>query len=315
MGLSGAGLVVALALSTLNAAHSGPLLDSLYSDTLGSTANKGSGFCALGDLFFCDGDYARASMFYERAFATTQDYRHALLRSAALVAQRSDAAAERVLKDILKAAPQHYRAEAFFYLGLVQWQRNSHSQALDCFIESLEGSDSVGWYLPALTGAWYSAQAMGFTGQAERYLQRIRRVGTPLLEEKILAKKASTSYALGKTPPPQPPAPKPPKTEQATVLVSAPTQSGDSATAPARGKAAVEQFTVQVGSFSAKSNAQEVYAKLKKDFATVSIKSATVGEGTFYRVHVGSFANREAAEQFARRQIEPRKMTFKIVAR
>lgn len=309
-----AGMVVALTLNTAQATPAGALLDSLYADTLGSGAQKTRGLWALGEFFYSDADYVRASALYGRAFDSSRDYRYALQQAAALVAQRSQAEAEALLKDIVKSAAKQYRAEAFYYLGLVQWQRNNHSQALDCFIESLEGPDSVSWYVPALTGAWYNARAMGFTGQAERYLQQIRTVGTPLLEEKLLTAQASANYAFGKTPPR--PTPQPPKPADAPVLVSAPPLPSESTTTARSAPAATkEQYTVQVGSFSTRDNAQEVYANLKKDFTTVSIQSAQVGENTFYRVHVGNFPNREGAEQFARRQIEPRKMTFKIVTR
>lgn len=309
-----AGMLVVLTLNTAHATPAGALLDSLYADTVGSGAHKARGLWALGEFFYCDADYMRASAFYGRAFDSSREYRYALQQAAALVAQRSQAEAEAILKDIVKSAAKQYRAEAFYYLGLVQWQRNNHSQALDCFIESLEGPDSVSWHIPALTGAWYNARAMGFTGQAERYLQQIRTAGTPLLEEKLLTAQASTNFAFGKTPPR--PTPPPPKVADTAVLVNAtPRPSDSTTTAHMVPAAAKEQYTVQVGSFSTRGNAQEVYTKLKKDFSTVSIQSAQIDKNTFYRVHVGNFPNREGAEHFARRHIEPRKMTFKVVTR
>jgi rare lipoprotein A len=59
-------------------------------------------------------------------------------------------------------------------------------------------------------------------------------------------------------------------------------------------------YTLQIGSFSQLQNAQQLRERLAKSFADVRITPLQSRETTYYRVHLGSFSNRAAAEEQAR---------------
>jgi rare lipoprotein A len=59
-------------------------------------------------------------------------------------------------------------------------------------------------------------------------------------------------------------------------------------------------YTLQMGSFSQLENAQQLRERLVKSFADVRIAPLQSRDTTYYRVHLGSFSSRAAAEEQAR---------------
>jgi len=59
-------------------------------------------------------------------------------------------------------------------------------------------------------------------------------------------------------------------------------------------------YTLQMGSFSQLENAQQLRERLAKSFPDVRIAPLQSRDTTYYRVHLGSFPNRAAAEEQAR---------------
>jgi rare lipoprotein A len=59
-------------------------------------------------------------------------------------------------------------------------------------------------------------------------------------------------------------------------------------------------YTLQLGSFTQLENAQQLRERLAKSFANVMISSLQSKDVTFYRVQLGTFSNRGAAEEQAR---------------
>jgi len=59
-------------------------------------------------------------------------------------------------------------------------------------------------------------------------------------------------------------------------------------------------YTLQMGSFSQLENAQQLRDRLAKSFLDVTIIPLRMKDMTYYRVQVGNFSNRAAAEERAR---------------
>ena len=59
-------------------------------------------------------------------------------------------------------------------------------------------------------------------------------------------------------------------------------------------------YTIQLGSFSQLENARQLHERLAGSFEDVRISPLQSQDSTYYRVHVGSFSNRAAAEEQAR---------------
>lgn len=69
---------------------------------------------------------------------------------------------------------------------------------------------------------------------------------------------------------------------------------------PLQAVRAALDYTLQMGSFSQLENAQQLRNQLAKLHPEVDIKPLRTAERTFYRVHLGTFSNRAAAEAQAR---------------
>ena len=59
-------------------------------------------------------------------------------------------------------------------------------------------------------------------------------------------------------------------------------------------------YTLQLGSFAQLENAQQLRRIIAQSFADVTITPLQIEEAVYYRVHLGTFANRSAAEERAR---------------
>jgi rare lipoprotein A len=59
-------------------------------------------------------------------------------------------------------------------------------------------------------------------------------------------------------------------------------------------------YTLQVGSFSQLENAQQLRDRIVKNFDNVVITPLQSKDTTYYRVHLGNFSNRSAAEEMAK---------------
>ena len=59
-------------------------------------------------------------------------------------------------------------------------------------------------------------------------------------------------------------------------------------------------YTLQIGSFSQLENAQQLRDRLAKSFSDVAVIPFQTKDSTFYRVQLGNFSNRAAAEEQAR---------------
>ena len=60
-------------------------------------------------------------------------------------------------------------------------------------------------------------------------------------------------------------------------------------------------FTVQVGSFMVKENAQDLLIKLKRSYREVFIEKQRVSRMTYYKVQVGEFPDERSAKKMARK--------------
>ena len=59
-------------------------------------------------------------------------------------------------------------------------------------------------------------------------------------------------------------------------------------------------YTLQVGSFAQQKNAQELRDRLANSYSNVKVVPLQVRDTTYYRVQLGTFSNRLAAEEQAR---------------
>ena len=58
-------------------------------------------------------------------------------------------------------------------------------------------------------------------------------------------------------------------------------------------------FTVQVGAFKEKENAERLRARLDAQYSPATIQQVALDDGTFYRVRAGKISGEQAAQKFA----------------
>lgn len=72
-------------------------------------------------------------------------------------------------------------------------------------------------------------------------------------------------------------------------------------------------YTLQVGSFGTKENAQKRLKDLAGDFKDAYIQQAEVKGTTYFRVRIGSFASKEEAMEYAEQKLRPQGINFSVL--
>lgn len=75
------------------------------------------------------------------------------------------------------------------------------------------------------------------------------------------------------------------------------------------------RYTLQVGAFGSLDNATGLQKKLSKHFDEVTLLPVTLSDQVFYRVRIGTFKNKEAAEAFGKDSLAEAGVTFKAVVK
>ncbi len=81
------------------------------------------------------------------------------------------------------------------------------------------------------------------------------------------------------------------------------------------GPDSIFRYTIQIGAFTVKKNADLVKEKFEKDSHYVEIKEKKVNNRIYYAVWVGRFEDREQAQDYAKRYIQQYKIDYKLVKR
>jgi cell division septation protein DedD len=85
--------------------------------------------------------------------------------------------------------------------------------------------------------------------------------------------------------------------------------------APVSGVSHDTTYTLQVGAFSSLDNASGLQKKLQSRFSNVSILPVTLSDQVFYRVRIGEFLSKAAAETFGNDSLSTAGMTYKAVVK
>jgi len=108
-----------------------------------------------------------------------------------------------------------------------------------------------------------------------------------------------------------PPPPRPRRAEERTQTATKP-DGGDDATAPsvaAAGPASATTYTIQVGAYRERAQADKLQARLVTAGYPVAVVEGAGPSGVLYRVRVGAFATREAAQASAARLAREQSLT------
>ena len=264
------------------------LLSALAGDTAAPDSLRAAAADRLGGLALVKRDYAAASAHYARACSLSNTapgcmrHFHAALAGGDCRAA-ADAAAGMARTD---------SAAALYCRGLLAEEQRDMPGAYVSYKAAVQrlGSGSP-LFLPALAGCALAADRLGYVTLAAQHRTDLERACRNPLERSLFARGFI---------------PIAPAMPAASSAAPAAAERND---APADG----DRFTLQVGSFSAPANAQRLEQRLEEEFDDVRVEQVRLGDATHYRVRVGSFSDRDSAEQFGRTRISALGISYKVL--
>ncbi len=261
------------------------LLERVLSDTAASVDHRAQAASDLAGLARVRGDTKRAAERYATALRLQPSPdRASTLVYALIAAGRLDSAAV-----VSEQADLGGRGAAAYAQGAVAWARRDFERCLNRFLLAYESLDTEDWRTgSSLAGCALCAERLGFVNEALRYRQEFEQRFPDALERSMFVRGFAPMGVAPRTP------------------RAAPTAG----TAPARAAAG---YTIQIGSFGAPANARKLQDDMREHLDDVRIAEAVVSGKTYYRVRIGSFADTESAERFARERISKLGLSYKVL--
>lgn len=273
-------------------------VDTTVPDTIRSRA------CGLlGDYAFAQREYETALDYYKKASALDKTNARYIYRTG--LSHLADGDTADAIKRFVEAAGMNgpeLPNEARVNLGRISYARGDYKGAMDYFRQTGSFSPTNGWSVSASFGKLMCARELGLADTAAFYEKQCSPYAKTLLERDGFVKtKGRTPIKKSDTATPA---------GERIVVDSgkkpAATKPVDSVSAP---------FALQVGAFGSETSALALKKKLSKSFSDVRSVSAIVSARTFYRVWVGNFKTREAAEKFGRAELLELGLVYRVVAK
>jgi tetratricopeptide (TPR) repeat protein len=265
--------------------------DSTVADSLRAVSSE-----RRADIAFALREYETAEDYYKKAAAFEKGQGRCHYRCVvAALANGDTAAALAALDPIIDSGGIPYRHEAAVLKGELLIDRKDYAGAMDCFQKTGPFSFKNGWSVHALLGKLECARRLGLADSAAVYDKNLIGYRQTMLEKERLRKIRDIPLA---------------KPQNGAADSGALTRAAPKDTA-----APDSTFALQVGAFGSKTNARALAQKLKPKYKEVVCIPAVVDERTFYRVWVGTFDTREAAERFGKEKLMRQGLVYRVVVK
>ncbi|MBN1576956.1 MAG: SPOR domain-containing protein [Chitinispirillaceae bacterium] len=256
-------------------------------DTTVPDSLRAASYGQLGDYSFVHSAFKTAAEKYRLASTIRSDpyYRH---RWALAAAALHDIKTARSLwhtitldHGTLLALEAHYR------IGLIDMEEGLYDSAFQRFCRAGGIDAARSWTIAATAAKLECAIKLGKADSVKALEKRLQPFGEQLLERDLL------DLASLRT-----------EKKTAGAPADAPVPSGDETA-----------YTLQVGAFGSLDNATNLQKRLEQRFREVSILPVTLSDKVFYRVRIGAFKSKAAAEAYGGDSLAPAGITFKAVPR
>jgi tetratricopeptide (TPR) repeat protein len=256
---------------------------------------RGSAYKKLGDYYYVSKEYLRAIESYRYAlkYGKRAEYRHYWALSA--LASGDEESARSIWHTLTLEYGDTLSEIAQYHLGLLDLKLKKYQDALNSFSKAGIPAANHPWAVAAIPGKIECAQKLGLSEKATQYEKQLDPYRDLMMEinytntAKLLpGQKVAESSTIAKI----------------TPLDTA-FEKPDS----------LKLFTLQVGAFGSKENAQALEQKIKNQFSGVSIVQLIIDDKTFYRVWVGTFKSKSAAEMFGTDSLSKQGLSFRVVER
>ncbi len=303
-------ITLAFAAAAPNGETAERLLRSVAEDTAIAPSQRAHALSSLAGMDYVRENYTDAAQHYAEAFALTRRAEDAVRAG---LAELQNGQPGKAAELFVEAGESDSHGYTQYYRSLLAFSRRDYVQALAGFKSSIENAPPGAWWRgPSTAGCALSAERLGYLNLAVRYRREHEQQFANSLEQALFERGFSplpgadgehfgAVFDRKRTPEP---APEPVSTSSA----SSKPRSGK----PARDNQ-TKTYTVQVGSFGSRQNAEKLRRTMAAEFDNVRVVPAEIKGTTYYRVRVGEFDDQETAEAFARRHIARKGMSHKVL--
>jgi hypothetical protein len=264
------------------------LFTKLASDTKAPDTLRAAAYRQLGDYSFIHSAFKTAMEKYRLAASLHADPLYDHCRARAAAAMNDTAVAKPLWRKLAAQAGGDNALQAHYQLALLDMKAGMFDSAFNR-LGLIGGIDSARSLTVAAAAAKLEcALRLGKKDSAAVLEKKLRPFDGKLLESGQL-NLASVLRAPVK------------KTAAAPGTEAAGESSGE--------------YTLQVGAFGSLDNATALQKKLLARYADVSILPVTMAENVFYRVRIGMFKSKAAAETFAVDSLMPSGVGYKVVVK
>lgn len=279
------------------------LYKSIAADATAPDSIRSRSFGLLAGYAFAQRDFVTARDNYGKAAALDKkNTRYSYQAGLSDLAAGDTAGAVKTFTGIALKNEPDVSNEARVELGRLAYARGDYKTAFDHYSGTGIFNPTNGWSVAASFGKLMCARALGLADSAAYYEKQLSPYSKTLLEKDAFAKIKGQAVLKGHD------------TGTATIQ-SAAIDTGEKTPSVKPGDGSSNPFTLQVGAFASEATALAMKKNLSKTFKEVSCVTAVVSARTFYRIWVGNFKTREAAEKFGQNELMQLGLVFRVVAK
>jgi tetratricopeptide (TPR) repeat protein len=254
---------------------------------------RGNAYKKLGQYYYASSEYSSAIECYRNAlkYGKKPEYRHNWALAA--LASGDEESAQSIWHTLTLEYGDTLSEIAQYHLGLLSLKQKKYQEALNYFSKTGTLASNRPWAVASIPGKIECAKKLGLNEKVTQFEKQLDPYRDLMLENDLT--NTTSSLNIKKSTETTSPA----KTITSDTLSEIP----DS----------LKLFTLQIGAFSSKENAQALEKKVKNQFSDVSIVQLTIDDKTFYRVRIGTFKSKPDAENFGADSVSKKGLLFRIV--
>lgn len=253
---------------------------------------RGIAYKKLGDYYYASSEYLRAIEGYRYAlkYGKKPEYRHYWALSA--LASGDEESAKSIWHTLTLEYGDTLSEIAQYHMGLLDLKQKKYQDALNCFSKAGIPVANHPWTVAAISGKIECAKKLGLSEKVTQFEKQLDPYRDLMMEN---------YYANTAKPTPQ----KVSELSSTSKITISDTVSEK--------PDSLKQFTLQVGAFGSKENAQALEQKIKSKFTGISIVQFIIDDKTFYRVWIGTFKSKTEAEAFGTDSLTKNGLHFRVV--
>ncbi len=250
---------------------------------------RAASYIQLGDYSFVHSAFKTAAEKYRLATTIVDDPQYRHLRACASAALHDTATARSIWHTLTLEYGSDLASQAPYHLGLLDISDESYDSAYSRFTRAGKLDSTKSWTIAATAAKLECATRLGKTDSIKILEKQLQPFHERLLEKDLLG--------------------------LAAILADKKPAAGAPTTTAATATPDSTAYTLQVGAFGSLDNATSLQRQLMPRFKEVTILPVTLSEQVFYRVRIGTFKSKNAAEAFGKDSLSAAGITFKAVAR